>query len=233
MALAWMTEARRIRAVTDGGPLRGGAPRAVWLTFSTTPRPVSLQSAAQRLASECRPCHLLWDPETGEIVQLVSVLRAARALGAAEQPGDRSGHIRRTDVNTEGRVCVQIGVVAPPDDPFTDGALTGLSSIVNWLDSWGVPRRWPAGPPSEDGHCARRRALWARGGHFGGCQVPDCENPGPGGIDIARLTGPQLHEVHSLSALPIPALPGKQRYRGSSGRRIPAARRTWVSGVAP
>ena len=37
MAHAWMPEARRIRADTDGGPLIGGAPRAVWLTLGTAP----------------------------------------------------------------------------------------------------------------------------------------------------------------------------------------------------
>lgn len=211
MAHAWMTEARHIRAATDGGPLRGGAPRAVWLPLGATARTVSLQSVAQRLVSECRPCHLVWDPATGEIVQLVSVLRAARALKLPASP-NRSGHTRCANVNTEGRICVQIGVVADPADPFTDGPLTGAGPIVGWLDSWKIPRRWPAGSPAE--HDARRdaadgrqrnRAMWARGGHFGASQVPGCENTGPGGIDITRLTGAALHEVHSLDTLAIPA----------------------------
>jgi hypothetical protein len=33
----------------------------------------------------------------------------------------------------------------------------------------------------------RSRALWARGGHFGASQVPECDNLGPGGIDIEHL----------------------------------------------
>lgn len=211
MAHAWMTQARRIRAATDGGPLRGGAPRAVWLTLSTSPRTVSVQSAAQRMVSEHRPCHLLWDPVTGEVVQMVSVLRAACALGVSE-PLNRSGHTRCTNVNTEGRVCVQIGVLADPADPFTDGPLTGLGPIVNWLDSWKIPRRWPAGAPAKHdegrdpaGGRERNRALWARGGHFGASQVPGCENTGPGGIDTARLTGAQLHQVQTLDSLAISA----------------------------
>ena len=84
MAHAWMPEASRVRADTDGGPLTGGAPRAVWLTLGTAPGAVSVQSAAQRLISERRPCHLIWDPLTGDVAQLISVLRAGRALGAAE-----------------------------------------------------------------------------------------------------------------------------------------------------
>ena len=40
MAHAWMPGAKRIRAGTDGGPLKGGAPRVVWMTLGTAPRQV-------------------------------------------------------------------------------------------------------------------------------------------------------------------------------------------------
>src|SRR5581483_12072078 len=83
VAHAWMPGARRIRARADGGPLRGGSPRAVWLTLGTAPGAVSVQSAATRLIAAGRPCHLIWDPVTGEIAQLISILRAGCALGAA------------------------------------------------------------------------------------------------------------------------------------------------------
>jgi len=195
-----MPEARRIRAEADGGPLGGGAPRAVWLTLGSIPGAVSVQSAAQRLISEDRPCHLIWDPVTGEVAQLVSVLRAGRALGAADQldwAPDRI-RVRPQNVNAEGRVCVQIGVLAAAAEPFTDGPLIGVEAIVNWLDSWGVARRWPSGPPTcPAGHRGRSRAQWARGGHFGASQVPGCENAGPGAIDTDRLTG-----THALVARP-------------------------------
>lgn len=210
MAHAWMPGARRIRAGTDGGPLRGGAPRAVWLTLDTSPRMVSIQSAAARLLSDRRPCHLVWDPASGEMVQLVSVLRAACALGAPEGLERSNAAPVPASINSEGRICVQIGVLAHPAEPFTGGPLGGIGAIIDWLDSWGIPRRWPAGQPGA--YCAadhvRNRALWARGGHFGASQVPGCENVGPGDIDIDRLTGP--HAVHpapvaSAAALPIPA----------------------------
>ena len=149
VAHAWMPEASRIRAETDGGPLIGGAPRAVWLTLGTVPGAVSVQSAAQRLIAEQRPCHLVWDPLTGDIAQLISVLRAGRALGAADHLDWAPGQVRahRENVNAEGRVCVQVGVLGHPGQPFTSGALVGVELIVSWLDSWGVTRRWPAGRP--------------------------------------------------------------------------------------
>ena len=220
MAHAWMPEAGRIRAKTDGGPLIGGAPRAVWLTLGTVPGTVSVQSAAQRLIGERRPCHLIWDPVTGDVAQLISVLRAGRALGAVDHLDWAAGHtlINPDNVNAEGRICVQIGVLGHPGDPFTGRTLVGIERIVSWLDSWGVSRRWPAGPP--DGYCLdmaiagqRSRAAWARGGHFGASQVPGCENAGPGAIDIDRITGPHglavrargLPVARAEEAVPIPA----------------------------
>ena len=225
MAHAWMPEARRIRAETDGGPLIGGAPRAVWLTLGTAPGAVSVQSAAQRLIGECRPCHLIWDPLTGQIAQLISVLRAGRALGAADHLDWAPDQVRThpENVNVEGRVCVQIGVLGHPGEPFTAGPLVGIEMIVSWLDSWGVSRRWPAGQPEAyriEMPTAtatiieqRSRVAWARGGHFGASQVPGCDNSGPGAIDIDRITGPhgitvRPHEMQihrAKAALPIPA----------------------------
>ena len=235
MPYAWMPGARRIRAGTDGGSLKGGAPRAVWLTLGTAPYAVSIQSAAQRLVSERRPCHLVWDPMTGEIVQLVSILRAGRALGAPEQLdwGPDRVPAAPSNVNTQGRICVQIGVLGHPADPFTGGPMAGASAIVNWLDSWNVPRSWPAGQPvayraagldrgldrSLDRALDRGRGrnggerssvLWARGGHFGASQVPGCANIGPGAIEVDRLTGAHVLQVHPRelpTLLPPAALP--------------------------
>ena len=228
MPYAWMPGARRIRAETDGGQLKGGAPRAVWLTLGTAPCAVSIQSAAQRLVSERRPCHLVWDPVTGDIVQLISILRAGRALGAPERLDWGPDRVPAVpgNVNAEGRVCVQIGVLWHPADPFTNGPLAGLGAIVSWLDSWSVSRRWPAGQPAAyraasanrvcDG-AERSGVKWARGGHFGASQVPGCENIGPGAVDIDRLTGTHVLQVHPrpvpaaapvpvpTAALPIPA----------------------------
>jgi hypothetical protein len=190
------------------------------------PGAISVQSAAARLLSEGHPCHLVWDPVTGEIAQLISILRAGLALGATGGPACASARpgasaqagIRgagTVDVNTEGRVCAQIGVLGHCADPFTSGPLAGVTAIVSWLDSWGVPRRWPAGRPG--GHveysASRARALWALGGHFGASQVPGSLSQDPGRIDTDLLTGTQLLQMHSrdprharsAAALPIPA----------------------------
>ncbi len=212
MSDAWMPGAGYLRTVADGGQLKGGAPRAVWQALGADPRMVSARSAAQRLEQLGRPCHLVWNPLCGEIVQLVPIVRAARSLccpEGLEQPApaavEEAGPIappagqpaapaaaRLAEVNAEGRVCAQICVVAFAWEPFTSGPMADLQAIMSWLDSWGVPRRWPAGRPAAFplGHAAyRSRRLWARGGHFGASQVPGSMADGPGSVDVEMLTG--------------------------------------------
>src|SRR6266581_3329259 len=173
VADAWMPGARSIRAQTDGGQLGGGAPRVVWLTLGADPRAVSVWSAAQRLNQENRPTHLVWDPLTGDIAQLLPIVRAGCALGT-------------------------------PREPFTSFQMIGLAAILGWLDSWQIPRRGPAGQPAPYRQLARprSRALWAHGGHYGASQVPECDNLGPGGIDIDHLT---RLDVTITRELPDPA----------------------------
>jgi hypothetical protein len=194
-----------LRAAADGGHLRGGAPRAVWQALGADPSTVSARSAAQRLCELGRASHLTWNPLSGEIIQLVSALRAGRGLGAPEtiapaatpSASDAAGHTPAAPLppmNAEGRVCVQICVVAFAWEPFTSGPVNGLGHIMSWLDSWGIPRHWPAGVPAAfpHGHASDgSRRLWARGGHFGASQVPGWQAAGPGGIDVERLTGQQ------------------------------------------
>ncbi|MGO9503118.1 MAG: hypothetical protein ACLPUO_16450 [Streptosporangiaceae bacterium] len=208
----------QLRPAADGGPLRGGAPRVVWESLDADPHTVSARSAAQRLIQQGRSSHLVWNPVSGDIVQLIPAVRAACALGApatlvhagppdpdeagtaagtAEQPPAARGGPRRPGVNAEGRLCVQICVVAFAWDPFTSGPLAGLKPIMEWLGSWLIPRTWPAGRPAEFPHgiaAPRSRRLWARGGHFGASQVPDSPAIGPGAVDIRLLTGPSAHE---------------------------------------
>lgn len=209
MSDAWMPGAGQLRGADDGGPLQGGAPRAVWQVIGADPAEVSARSAAERLCELGRASHLTWNPRSGEIVQLIPILRAGRSLGGQEGlasawpagnedpgagpgPAGPDGASPLAGVNSEGRLCVQICVVGFAWDPFTGGPMTGLEHIMDWLDSWGVPRRWPAGRPAAWGReyaGCRNRRLWAAGGHFGASQVPGAAAAGPGSIEIERLTG--------------------------------------------
>jgi hypothetical protein len=180
VANAWLPGAGRLHSRHDGGSLQGGAPRAVWHTSEHSPLRISARSVAERLEQQGENAHLVWNPLSGEIVQMVPA-----TLPACLLPGG---------VGREGRRCFQIVVVGFAGEPFTAGALEGLASIMSWLDVWQVPRRWPAGgplPPPEAYHSVRSRRSWARGGHFGASQVPHANGPSAGGIDVRRLTGPE------------------------------------------
>jgi hypothetical protein len=197
------------------------------MTLGADPRVISVWSAAQRLNQENRPCHLVWDPLTGDIAQLVPVVRAACALGSPEYldwAPDRLPY-RQADANREGRLCVQIGVLGSPREPFTSYPMLGLAAILAWLDSWQVPRRWPAGPPApfRQVNRPRSRALWARGGHFGASQVPDCDNIGPGGIDIDQVTQLDTTLVDDLPRVNEPPI--------RLGPRLPVAASLSSAGV--
>jgi hypothetical protein len=235
----------RIWGTTDGGPLRGGAPRAVWQALGADPRTVSAGSAAQRLSQLDRACHLVWNPLQGEIVQAIPIVRGGRLLGAPEDLDQmarpKPGASRLAAVSTEGRLCVQIGVVAFAWDPFTAWPMTGLRQIQDWLDSWGISRKWPAGRPAAFPHgltTGGDRRLWARGGHFGASQVPGLTAAGPGAIDVELLSrrGVQARELErpghaAARATPLPATPaGAARVpiasaRGTNGQDASAEMR--------
>jgi len=178
VAQAWLPGASLNPSSEDSGPMIGGAPRAVWFIWPADPHGVSARSVAQRLIQLKRPPHLVWNPVTGETAQLLPITRAACGLA-----GDRGRN---------GRVCVQIRVIGSAHEPFTDTKLDGLDEILAWLDSWDIPRRWPAGPPQafpQSLVSARSGRIWARGGHFGHSQVPGTSEGDPGSIDISRIIG--------------------------------------------
>jgi hypothetical protein len=184
--------------------LRGGAPRVVWQALGADPRQIPASSAAQRLSQDGRPPHLVWNPLSGDIVQLIPVVRAACSLGGPEGLDYRSDSVPLpADTNNQGRLCIQISVVAYPWEPFTDGPMNGLEPILDWLDCWKVPCKWPAGPPAAYMHARavpRSRAAWASGGHYGASQVPGWDAAGPGSIDIDLIGGP--YETHHMPPVP-------------------------------
>ena len=165
----------------------------VWQALGADPRLISAHSAAQRLDQEGRPPHLVWNPLSGDICQLIPVVRAGCLLGAPESlehGRSEPGPSLADAANRQGRLCVQVGVVAWAQKPFTDGPMHGVERILSWLHSWGVSWRWPAGRPApfaQTRTIERSRALWALGGHFGASQIPGWDAAGPGDIDIDLL----------------------------------------------
>src|ERR1700727_1685908 len=76
-----MPEAERLLAAADGGVLKGGAPRAVWLVLHADPMTVSARAAGERLIELGGPPPLGWTPLSGDAAQLTPVVGAGGALG--------------------------------------------------------------------------------------------------------------------------------------------------------
>lgn len=200
MADAWLPGAGRLQSRHNGGSLQGGAPRAVWHTSENDPLLISARSVAQHMEQRGRNSHLVWNPFTGDIVQMVPATRPALLLPHG--------------VGREGRRCLQIVVIGFASEPFTDGAMKGIETIMDWLDLWGVPRRWPAGPPlppPEAYAAGRERRQWARGGHFGLSQVPHAEGAAPGAIDTELINGVGRPAELQFGTLPLPGTPESLR----------------------
>lgn len=201
MANAWMPAAGRVTSSFRGGRPGGGAPRAVWCVNESDPGQCSASTAAHDLEKAGRAAHLVWNPVNGDVVQLLPATMAATGQLTPDNRIDRAA---------EGRVCIVIQVVARSTTPFTDGPLNGLNAILTWLDSWGIPRFWPAGPPhpGTPPNPAVQEHWWALGGHFGHSQVPGATAECPGAIDVKRLRGDWLpsprHEHPQLSPAGLP-----------------------------
>lgn len=192
MTQAWMSAAERIQGRATAAPPGRGAPRAVWGVTGSDPATRSAVQEARRLLARKRESHLVWNPLTGEIVQLLAATRRGRIdLGGTHQ------YEQHVDHGLEGRVCLVVAVVARPDAPFTDGPMRGLAPVLAWTDAWGVARRWngalPGAPeePEEPGGPDEASArAWSRGGHFGQDHVPGSDATGPGHIEPSRLLAP-------------------------------------------
>ncbi|MEE2035760.1 hypothetical protein Q8791_00795 [Nocardiopsis sp. CT-R113] len=183
MAKAWMPGAERLDGGTTRTPPGAGAPRAVWTVTGSDPGSWSAQEEARRLVGEGRATHLVWNPLTGGTVQTLAATRRCRL-----ELGSTDLYEQHLDHGHEGRVCLVVSVVAFRETPFTDGPMHGLGPLLAWLESWGVRRAWPAGPPGGDGPKPEEAArAWARGGHFGHDQVPGSSAKGPGRLDTAFL----------------------------------------------
>ncbi|RNL83480.1 hypothetical protein [Halostreptopolyspora alba] len=208
-----MPGAERVESTPLGAAPRGGSPRAVWLTTDSDPGLLSARAAALRSRAEGRGAHLVWNPVTGETTQLMPATAAATGTLA---DGD-------TDHAEDGRVCVLILVVGRVLAPFTEGPLVGLTEILRWLDSWEIVRQWPTGTPGVADPPPRspvRERNWARGGHFGHCQVPGARSDSPGQISPDRILN---HPTSQTPPSPLgPPRPRAPESHGGGGHSRPA-----------
>jgi peptidoglycan hydrolase-like protein with peptidoglycan-binding domain len=174
----WMPGARVIQRSPSSYTLLGGPRVAVW--HSTETPAGSALAVAQGVNMARWPAHLIWDGSTGEIYQILAADKAGGALVTG---------------NREGTMVIQVEAVGfAKDAPLSAGPTLGLDAILAWMDSWGIPRSWPAGPPlaypASFGTGNGTRGKWGSSGHYAHSQVPANDHGDPGLVDLAKWRAP-------------------------------------------
>jgi len=140
----WIPGATIVPCHLDGGSMMGtGEKYATIHTYESRGYGLSATEGARRLVAAGHGCTGTFNPVTGEIAQMVPANRASRTLVNV------SGGVQ---TNRAGSFHAQFEVIGDAARPWTqdltDAGKIGLARIIEWLDSWGVPRVWPAGPPN-------------------------------------------------------------------------------------
>lgn len=157
----WIPRAARVPAWRAGEP-DGEPSRVIWHTLERDSR-THPRIVADFLNRISETAHVIWNPATGEMVQMAPA-----------------------------QSVTVIGVIAKAAQPFTNSSpCEKLNILTAWLRQMDIPEVWPAGPPMRpdvDGN--RDVAVWqSQAGHYGSSQIPGGKYNGPGAIDIGRLFG--------------------------------------------
>lgn len=202
MTTAWIEGATVVNGVADGGSMVGGGARITWHTTENDPHTTTARNIANYLNQTRNVVHIVWNPETGEIVVMLPKDVAGRGLKNA------SGGV---ETNREGTVNIQVEVVGRASQPFTSGPMVGLDRLLRVFDDL-VPRTWPSGAPLASSSAygsnpSRSTTHWKQAGHFGHSQVPENDHSDPGAIDISKLFGgkPSPHPAPHPAPSPAPA----------------------------
>lgn len=178
--------------------MAGGPPRVTWhitwdsLRADGSPA-ISHSAVSDYLNNQGYQVHLVWDPVTGDIIQLL--------------PADRGGaglvHHGAPETNNMGEVNLQIEAYFTPGvvrvgvryDQLTDTPMVNLDRIMAWADSWGIPRTAPLSPGD------RNASTWSHvGGHYGHFNAPGNDHGDPI-VAIADIL------AHGSTPSPPPAPP--------------------------
>ena len=154
--------------------------------------------------------HIMWNPFTGYMEQYYPASLGGRALKYNNQ---------------DGSACVQVEVFFTPGcvvdgvryDTVADTPLVGWEDLITWMESLGIPRVWPMGPPQWAGN-SRDADIWnANAGHYGHCNSPGDSHTDPG--PMPPLTG----TISTQSATITPVQEDDMPYSEADLTRIIAA----------
>lgn len=183
MTTAWIDGATVIEAVANGGTMTGEDYYATWHSTENDPYTTKAANIARYL-NQTRNCvQVLWNPVDGDIVVTMPPTVAGRGL---ENP---AGGV---ETNRNGKINVQIEVVARASKPFTDYPMVGRERLLAALDELHIPRKFSVGrplpyPKSYGLDNGQRRASQAGSGHVTHSQWNENVHGDPGAIDPDKL----------------------------------------------
>ncbi|TVZ96532.1 endolysin [Streptomyces sp. BK340] len=184
----WMPGAAR-HDVGDHAPTDGQYPARViahitWDKNATAGKPIDHVSFEALLnyfttSGVGMAPHLIWDPFTGQIVQLYPA--DSRSKSVVDLAGG-------TRTNRAGKYVIQIEAVFFPYTRYggkvyatlADTPCKGWADINAWTRSLGIPDAWPMGHPTSFAP-NRSESVWEKqGGWYGHSQVPENTHQDPG-----------------------------------------------------
>lgn len=155
---------------------------ATWHSTENDPHTTRASNIAHYL-NQTRNCvQVLWNPVSGEIVVTMPPTVAGRGL--ENPPGG-------VETNRNGKINIQIEVVARAAQPFTDYPMVGREKILEALAMAGVPAKFSVGKPlpypKSYGANGQRHASAAGSGHVTHSQWEENVHGDPGAIDPEKL----------------------------------------------
>lgn len=200
----------------DDGTLLGGPRKVVWHTTENDPNKTTAVAVARYLNTVRSQVNIVWNPVSGQIVQMIPANRGGRGLM------NLAGGVQ---TNNGGSVVLQIEVVGQAKNPWTSGPCKNLDVLMAFIRQLGVPDVWPAGdlkpyPASYGG--TRSTSAWNNSGHFGHSQVPENDHGDPGDIDQKKITGTTPATPSLPPASPVPNFPKPVSVILNVGSRGPA-----------
>ena len=185
---AYISGAAKLGDQSIGGAMdhpESGA-RFTWHTTESPAGGSYLTSIGAYLIRVGAEPQVIYDPVTDNLAQFGPLNQSGRAL--------RNDGARRT--NREGKVNIQVEVLARAATPWTNGFDPAKKPMFQKLlaagRAWGIPDTWPAGDPPAypGGKSSRSRTIWqSKAGHYGHSQVPGNDHGDPGAIDTAKVPG--------------------------------------------
>lgn len=172
----WMRNVKRMPSKNWGVMGPGEERKAVWHTSESGNDSSAVFGVVNWVKKVESEYTIVWNPYTGQLIQIYPAHVGARSV--------KNGWT--VPANRHGKVCIQICVIGrAANAPLSKSPMKGRRRLMEWLDSWGIPR-------VDITRSDRDVHTWtSRSGHTTHRSAPrpnDHTDPGP--IDFKKLFAP-------------------------------------------